>query len=162
VRDGAKKALKSDDIIATVRAIQAAGINVIGNFIFGLPDDTHATMQETLDLAVALRCEFANFYCAMAYPGSPLYADAVKRGLPLPETWAGYSQHSFDAVPLPTETLSSREILDFRDAAFETYFTDPEYLDMVARKFGERGRAEIEAMTRTVIRRRHREPVAAE
>jgi radical SAM superfamily enzyme YgiQ (UPF0313 family) len=162
VRDGAKKALKSDDIVETVRAIQAAGINVIGNFIFGLPDDTLETMNQTYDLAEELQCEFANFYCAMAYPGSPLYAEAVAKGLPLPETWSGYSQHSFDAVPLPTAALTSREILDFRDNAFAAYFTEPSYLAMVGRKFGERGRAEIEAMTRTVIRRRHREPVAAE
>src|SRR5262249_50262476 len=150
------------DIIDTVRAIQTADINVIGNFIFGLPDDNVETMSATLALAMQLRCEFANFYCAMAYPGSPIYADAVKQGLPLPETWSGYSQHSFDAHPLPTEALTSQEILDFRDAAFETYFTDKGYLRMIAAKFGERGRADIEAMTRTVIRRRHREPVAAE
>ena len=56
-----------------VRQIQAAGINVIGNFIFGLPDDDLETMQQTLALAQELNCEFANFYSAMAYPGSPLY-----------------------------------------------------------------------------------------
>ena len=46
-------------------------------------------MQQTLDLAIELNCEFANFYCAMAYPGSPLYRDALTEGWALPEDWGG-------------------------------------------------------------------------
>ena len=63
------------------RKIKAAGINIIGNYIFGLPEDTAETMQETLDLALDLNCEFANFYSAMAYPGSPLYEQALRARL---------------------------------------------------------------------------------
>ena len=37
-------------------------------------------MQRTLDLALELNCEFANFYSAMAYPGSPLYEQALALG----------------------------------------------------------------------------------
>ncbi len=74
VRDGAEKSFTQSEIIDIIRQIQQAGLSVIGNFIFGLPDDDLATMQQTLDLAVELNCEFANFYSAMAYPGSPLFA----------------------------------------------------------------------------------------
>ncbi len=80
VRDGAGKALRSENIVAIVREIQAADINVIGNYIFGLPDDDLKTMSETLELALELNCEFANFYSAMAYPGSPLYEQALVGG----------------------------------------------------------------------------------
>ena len=146
VRDGAQKALRHDDIVGIVRAIQKAGINVIGNFIFGLPDDDDASMRTTLDLAVELNCEFANFYSAMAYPGSRLYADAVAKGLPLPESWSGYSQHSHDCLPLPTETLSSAEVLAFRDAAFHDYFSNPRYLDMVTQRFGRQARGHVAEM----------------
>ena len=57
------------EVYDTVRKIKDAGINIIGNYIFGLPEDTLETMQQTLDLALDLNCEFANFYSAMAYPG---------------------------------------------------------------------------------------------
>ena len=80
-------------------------------------------MQRTLDLALDLNCEFANFYSAMAYPGSPLYEEAIRRGWRLPETWSGYSQHSVDTLPLPTRHISAGEVLSFRDRAFDTYFT---------------------------------------
>jgi len=154
VRDGAKKALRSEDIVGIVRAIQEAGINVIGNYIFGLPDDDLESMRETLDLAKELNCEFANFYSAMAYPGSPLYAQAVEKGWDLPESWSGYSQHSFDCKPLATEKASAAEVLGFRDRAFTEYFTNPRYLKMVDQRFGDETSRHIRAMTRHTLRRK--------
>jgi anaerobic magnesium-protoporphyrin IX monomethyl ester cyclase len=137
VRDGVEKGrFGSSDILKVVRKIQAAGINVIGNYIFGLPDDTRESMQETLDLALEANCEFANFYSTMAYPGSKLYALAVEKKWQLPDSWIGYSQHSYETHPLRTETLASAEVLKFRDDAFHRYFSDPGYLGMVERKFG--------------------------
>ncbi len=154
VRDGAEKALKGDDIVGIVRAIQKTGIHVAGNFIFGLPDDDRETMRQTLDLAIELNCEYANFYSAMAYPGSPLYAMAVAKGLPLPEQWSGYSQHSYDCRPLPTDHLTAAEVLRFRDDAFHAYFSDPRYLATIADMFGADTRAHIENLARRRLKRR--------
>jgi radical SAM superfamily enzyme YgiQ (UPF0313 family) len=136
VRDDVEKGFDQSDIAKTVGAVRAAGINVIGNFIFGLPEDNPSSMQATLDLALDLNCEFANFYVAMAYPGSQLYNDAVGKGWPLPETWSGYSQHAVDTLPLPTKYLSASEVLRFRDNAFQIYFKNQNYLNMIANKFG--------------------------
>jgi radical SAM superfamily enzyme YgiQ (UPF0313 family) len=136
VRSDVDKAFSQEQVYEVVRAIQAAGISVIGNYIFGLPEDDLGTMRATLDLALDLKCEFANFYSAMAYPGSPLYALAVSRGVPLPRGWTGYSQHSRDCLPLPTRFLPAREVLRFRDAAFAEHYTDAGYLAMAGRRFG--------------------------
>lgn len=154
VRDGARKSLRHDDIVAIVRTIQKHDINVIGNYIFGLPDDDIETMNETLALAKELNCEFANLYSAMAYPGSPLYDMALSAGWELPERWSGYSQHSYDCTPLPTEKLSAAQVLAFRDQAFREYFTSPRYLDMVTQRFGWETRQHIEEMTRHSLRRK--------
>lgn len=136
VRDGSNKRMGVTNIEGVVRSIQAAGINVIGNYIYGLPDDDLTTMQETLDLAIELKTEFANFYVAMAYPGSPLYDEAIRENWTLPTTWRGFSQHNDDCRPLDTKHISSAEVLRFRDAAFRTYFSDPSYQDMIQSKFG--------------------------
>jgi len=163
VRDGAQKALKYDDIITIVRDIQQAGIAVIGNYIFGLPDDDLETMRETLELAKQLNCEFANFYSGMAYPGSPLYDTAIAKGWALPETWSGFSQHSYDCQPLPTGKIGAVDVLRFRDDAFHDYFANPHYLDMVTRRFGGDTRQHVEDMAKTRLRRKLLEdqPLAA-
>jgi len=153
VRAGVNKDIKKDTE-EVVRMIQAQGINVLGNYMFGLPDDTQETMEETFKLAKELNCEFANFYSVMAYPGSALYAWASKQEGVLPKTWEGFSQHSYDAQPLPTKYLSGKEVLHFRDEAFRIYYTRPEYLSMIADKFGARARNHVEKMLEMKIKRR--------
>ncbi|MBF0541297.1 MAG: cobalamin-dependent protein [Nitrospirae bacterium] len=154
VRDGAEKKMRVKDIKHVVETIQNEGIRVIGNYIFGLPDDTIDTMQETLDLAIDLRCEFANFYCAMAYPGSRLYEIAVKERWVLPKMWHGYSQHSYEIQPLPTKYISAAEVLRFRDQAFHIYFEDLGYREMIEDKFSKEVRSHIEGMTKTRLKRK--------
>ena len=136
VRDEVQKGFNQQDIYQTLETVRNAGINVIGNYIFGLPEDNVESMQATLDLALELNCEFANFYCAMAYPGSQLYSQALKAGWQLPAEWSGYSQHAPNTLPLPTKYLSAAEVLRFRDHAFQVYFNSSKYLKMVAEKFG--------------------------
>jgi radical SAM superfamily enzyme YgiQ (UPF0313 family) len=143
-----------DEVYDSVGRIKDAGINIIGNYIFGLPEDTADTMQRTLDLALDLNCEFANFYSAMAYPGSPLYEEALRRGWQLPDAWSGYSQHAVDTLPLPTRHVSAGEVLRFRDRAFDTYFTHEPYLQMIQRKFGDATVAHIREMTVHKLERR--------
>ena len=142
------------EVYDTIKRVKDAGINIIGNYIFGLPEDDHASMQQTLDLALELNTEFANFYSAMAYPGSPLYKQALAQRWPLPQTWSGYSQHAVDTLPLPTRHLPAGEVLKFRDHAFQTYFTHGPYLDYVERRFGPDTTAHIKEMTAHRLERR--------
>jgi len=147
VRDQVQKGVGQEDIYRTINRVRESGINVIGNYIFGLPEDDMSTMQETLDMAIDLNCEFANFYSAMAYPGSELYVMAQNEGWALPHQWSGYSQHSVDTLPLPTKYLSAAEVLRFRDHAFQVYFNNPRYLDMIESRFGLETRQHIVEMT---------------
>jgi anaerobic magnesium-protoporphyrin IX monomethyl ester cyclase len=155
VRDGAHKGFKGSDIAPTVRTIQEHGIYVIGNYIFGLPDDGLDSMGDTLEMALALNCEFANFYVAMAYPGSRLYQLALGHGWKLPERWSAYSQHAYDTLPLPTHHLSACDVLRFRDQAFTRYFTDTRYLDLVETRFGPRTRQHVVEMATHRLERKH-------
>ena len=163
VRDGVTKGRFGNiDIKKVVARVREHGIYVGANYIFGLPDDTLSSMRETLDLALELNTEWANFYCAMAYPGSKLYSIATEKGWELPDSpngpgWIGYSQHAFECLPLPSESLSAHEILDFRDAAFTEYFTSKPYLELIERQFGEKALAHVQAMTEHTLARKHRQ-----
>ncbi len=155
VRDEVQKGIGQKDIFAIIKKVQDAGINIIGNYIFGLPEDDHATMQETLAMALELKCEFGNFYTAMAYPGSDLYQSALRERWTLPESWAGYSQHAVDTLPLPTKHLSAAEVLRFRDDAFQTYFHHQPYLTMIGEKFGDETVAHIDEMAAHKLERKY-------
>ncbi|MDP3789645.1 MAG: radical SAM protein [Candidatus Omnitrophota bacterium] len=155
VRSGVVKgAFGEDKISEAVRMTHAAGIHIVANFIFGLPDDDFTTMQKTLDMAKELNCEYTNFYTAMAYPGSQLYDDMARQGVKLSENWLSYSQFSAETQPLSTRYLSSADVLRFRDKAFDEYHNSPRYLEMMEEKFGSAVMAHIREMLTHKIHRK--------
>ncbi len=155
VRDEVQKGFGQAEIRHTIEGLRAAGIRVIGNFIFGLPEDDAETMRATLDMALDLECDFVNFYSTMAYPGSPLYKTAIEHGWALPDSWSGYSQHSVDTLPLPTRHLSASEVLRFRDQAFQRYFSDERVLAFMSERFGVANTDHIREMTAKKLERRY-------
>lgn len=155
VRDGVDKSFGKKDIKEIFDKIRAADINIGANFIFGLPDDTLDTMQDTLDMAIDLCPDWANFYSAMAYPGSKLYEMAIEQKMALPETWVGFSQHAYEALPLSTEHVSAGAVLSFRDKAFHTFFEHPQYLAYIEKKFGSETVEHIRQMTQHRLKRLH-------
>lgn len=154
VRAGVNKGKFNQEAIkAAIKMTRDAGIYVMGNFMFGLPDDTIETMQETKRLAEGLNCEYVNYYTVMAYPGSKLYEDSLANGVALPEGWKGFSQYSAETLPLPTKYASAADVLRFRDNAFNDYFKRPEYLTMIEEKFGRETVAHVNKMMEYKIHR---------
>lgn len=154
VRKGVSKGrFDKEAVYKAVQMTHEAGIYIIGNFMFGLPGDTLETMQETFDLAIELNCEYVNFYTTMAYPGSPLYEDALTQGLELSKSWIGFSQLSPETLPLATKHLTSAQVLRFRDNAFEAYCQSPRYLSMIKEKFGQETVDHIKEMLQHKLRR---------
>lgn len=140
------------DSEGVVRQIKAAGINVMGNFMFGLPGERLEDMEATLCLAQRLQCEAVNFYSCMPLPGSALYATAEKEGR-LPPSWAAYSQLGYECQPMGTEYLTPAEALNFRDQAHQRYHQDAGYLRMIGEKWGSELANEIESRAERGINR---------
>ena len=142
------------DIKEVVRTVHEADIEIIANYLFGLPGDTLETMQETLDLSLEL-CTIAwNAYAVMALPGSGVYRNARDKGYVLPEDYTGYSFHSYNTLPLPTEYLSPEQILEFRDKAFLNYHSYPPFLKRVKSKYGKVASDNIKEMTKIKLKRK--------
>jgi len=107
------------ETLDAVKMTHLAGINIIGNFLFGLDYD-----EETLDFAKSLELEYVNFYDVKPYPGSDIYNGNTD--------WKFYSQYSNSH--------------SFRDEAFVSFFTDERYLRRIERRFGAQAVEQIEAM----------------
>lgn len=137
-KDVVKGGFQDVKIKEIVNDIHNAGIEVGANYIFGLPEDTVETMQETYDLSVDLDTTMVNYYCAVAYPGSKLYLQAKEQGLKLPDCYAGYSQHSYYTQNLPSKYLSAETILRFRDNAWINYHSRAQFLSKIKDRFGEK------------------------
>lgn len=153
-KDVVKGKFEDVNIKDIVKSIHDYDISVIGNFIFGLPEDTVDSMQKTLDMSMEIDCEMVNFYSCMAYPGSALHKTAVAENWDLPDSYVGFSQHSYECKPLPTKHISAKEVLKFRDYAFNYFFTSDKYLNFVKKKFGEGTYNNIIEMTKHKLKRK--------
>ncbi len=142
------------DIRRVVADVKAADINILGNYMFGFPEDTMETMQETLNLALELNTEHANFYAAMALPGSPLYMYAKNNRWDLPQRFEEFAFLSYDCKPLRTKVLNSEDVLKFRDNAWHQYFSHEPFLNLVETKFGLSSRLNLEEMSKIKLKRK--------
>jgi radical SAM superfamily enzyme YgiQ (UPF0313 family) len=149
-----KGRFKETNIRDIVREIDNHGIGVGGNFIVGLPSDTMRSMQETYELALDLPLSNMNVYCATALPGSPLYLQNKQENRYVPEKYSEFAFLSYDHVPNSTETLSSKEILAFRDKFFNDYFTNHKVLLDLEKKFGTECIENIKKMTSIKLKRK--------
>lgn len=153
-REFVKGGFEEVKVIDLIKTIHHAGINVIGNYIYGLPPDTHESMKNTLDFALNNLTEAFNIYAAQALPGSPLYLEARKQGWKMPERYAGYSMLSYHTENTCNANLTAPEILKARDDAWEAYHKNPEYLKLLETKFGIKARQSVEDMLKIRIKRK--------
>jgi anaerobic magnesium-protoporphyrin IX monomethyl ester cyclase len=150
-----KKGYPMDRVAQVVQLTYDSGLHICANYIFGLPEDDYPSMNETLKLMLDINAEWANIYCAMAYPGSNLYEMAGQNGWPLPAAWEDYSQYAYATLPLPTKYLTGRQVLSFRDYAFNAYYSNPSYLHMIQEKFGPETMNHIQEMTKKKLKRKY-------
>ena len=129
---------KNGDIAKMTRDV---GINIMANFLFGLPGETEDDWNTSLDMAISENFEFVNFYVALPYPGSAWYSSLDNP----PTDWSTYNQFS-------PNICADRKVVQFRDKAWQTYITRPEYLNMIKWKFGEKAKAHIKEMAKRSFR----------
>ena len=147
---------KFDDvnISQVIKNVHDADIEVMANYIFGLPSDTKETMKKTFDLSKDLCTAGWNTYAAMALPGSQLYKTAIEKQYTLPEDYAGYSFHAYNTQPLPTEFLTPEEVLEYRDQCFTDYHLYEPFLRKIENKFGIDAVENIKTMTKVKLKRK--------
>jgi radical SAM superfamily enzyme YgiQ (UPF0313 family) len=150
----AKGKFEDVDVKKVIKKIHEADINVMANYIFGLPGDTKETMKKTFDLSLELCTAGWNTYAAMALPGSQLYKTALEENCKLPDNYEGYSFHSYETQPLATDTLKPEEILEYRDKSFIDYHNYKPFLDKIGKKFGKKALESIKEMAKIKLKRK--------
>ena len=142
------------DVKKVISKVHEADINVMANYIYGLPGDTKETVEKTFQLSLDLCTTGWNTYAAMALPGSQLYKDALDNDYKLPDTYEGYSFHSYETLPLPTKTLTAAEVMRLRDDNFIKYHTHKPFLDKIGKKFGKEAAENIVEMAKIKLKRK--------
>jgi len=119
------KRLEEQKVEAAFRNLRATGIKSFAFFIFGYPGETPATLDRTIDYAIGLDPDFANFYPAVPYPGTELYEKVVREGLLVDEDW---SRMEYSYYLLRGNGLDEAVVMRAINRAKRRFFLRPRYV----------------------------------
>lgn len=119
VLDLADKKIRVEQIRQAVRWTREAGIQVAGHFILGLPGETPESLEATIRFPRTLDVDFAQFYCAVPYPGAPLYQTAKREGWIQTEDFNLYKQEKY---AMALNGLSPQQVMAARRRAHAKFY----------------------------------------
>jgi anaerobic magnesium-protoporphyrin IX monomethyl ester cyclase len=93
ILDSIKKQQTVGQVRAAFRNAKRAGLETMGFFMFGLPGETAATMDDTIALAMDLDPDMANFMITAPLPGTELYATVIQDGHLFSTDWTDFAIH---------------------------------------------------------------------
>jgi radical SAM superfamily enzyme YgiQ (UPF0313 family) len=125
IRKDMVKRLERKKIKEAIENMRAAGIRSFAFFIFGYPGETIDSINHTIDYAIELNTDFANFYPAVPYPGTELYHKVVREGLLVEEDW---SRMEYSYYLLRGNGLDEQVVMDAINRAKRRFFMRPRYL----------------------------------
>jgi radical SAM superfamily enzyme YgiQ (UPF0313 family) len=128
VRKDMVKRLERAKIQTAFRNMRDAGIKSFAFFIFGYPGENLTTIDQTIDYAISLDPDFANFYPAVPYPGTGLYEKSVREGLLPAAAQDDWARMEYSYYLLEGNGLNHRVVLDAITRAKRRFFLRPGYV----------------------------------
>ncbi|HJR58825.1 MAG TPA: radical SAM protein [Vicinamibacterales bacterium] len=128
MRKDMAKRLEGKKIQAAFRNMREAGIRSFAFFIFGYPGETLSTIEQTINYAIELDPDFANFYPAVPYPGTALHEKVVREGLLPPRADSDWARLEYSYYVLEGNGLNHQVMMDAINRAKRRFFLRPTYL----------------------------------
>jgi radical SAM superfamily enzyme YgiQ (UPF0313 family) len=126
-----KRWIQKEKVEKFVRLCKKYDLWTHGTFIVGLPQDTKESILKTLEFAIDLDLDTAQFYIATPLPGSAFYQEAKEKGWLVIEDWTYYDGNNYSTLNYPW--LSKEEIeelikickREWELSAFKKYMKNP-------------------------------------
>jgi radical SAM superfamily enzyme YgiQ (UPF0313 family) len=133
---GDQKILDNVDKGATIAQAEAycanankAGLRVHGCFMVGNKGETKETMEKTLQFALKLKPDTAQFFPLMVYPGTRAYVWAQDNSFIRAESYRDWlNDEGMHNCVLNTDKLTAKELVDFCDEARRRFYLRSDYL----------------------------------
>jgi radical SAM superfamily enzyme YgiQ (UPF0313 family) len=120
-----KKGIQLSQVEKAFEIARKVGIKTQAFFMLGGPGETKETLKETIDFAVKIDPDNAQFAAAVPYPGTEMYEEANRRGYLKAQTWEDYAARD---IVLETETLSRLDLEKARLEAYRRFYMRPKFI----------------------------------
>ena len=124
--DNINKRMKVQTIRDAVKWTKEAGIEIRASFMIGLPGETPELGEQTIDFAIELDPDYAQFCINTPFPGTKLYDTA--------EQWGTFDRQNFDQftiwepVFVPFGYKSKEQLMKIEKKAFRKFYLRPKYV----------------------------------
>lgn len=119
-----RKGITLEQTRAAVKAAKAAGLRVSTPFVFGIPGETYDEALQTIEFAIELDPDLANFHALTAFPGTPLHDNLQHYG----RVSARLDEHTYQGASFEPYTLTRAQIQALRRLAFRRFYSRPSFL----------------------------------
>jgi radical SAM superfamily enzyme YgiQ (UPF0313 family) len=119
-----RKGTTLEQIRKAVKAAQEVGLRVNTPFLFGIPGETFEEGLQTIDFAVDLNPDMANFHAITPFPGTYLYDNLEKYGTMSDEL----TDFTYQGAAFIPYTMTREEILKLRQIAFKRFYSRPSFI----------------------------------
>jgi len=127
LRNVIRKGQTLDQVREAFANAKAAGLQTMGFFIFGMPGDNEETMEKTIQLALELDPQLANFMLAAPFPGTVMYDMIKEGGEVFADKWEDFAIHEQKARFTMNENYDSDLVIKkWREAYRRFYLYRPE------------------------------------
>ncbi|MBS7647367.1 radical SAM protein [Candidatus Bathyarchaeota archaeon] len=119
------KKITISQIVKAVKTLKEAGIQILGSFILGFPEETIETAEQTIAFAKKLDLDYAQFSILTPYPGTPLYEYAKENNMLLTRDWS-----KFNAIEpvMKLKNLTIKQLQSLFERAYLTFYIRPKML----------------------------------
>jgi anaerobic magnesium-protoporphyrin IX monomethyl ester cyclase len=119
-----------EQVEEAVAASREAGLQVVGYFMLGSPGETLETIRQTIDFAIKLKVNFAQFSLTTPFPGTELY-DIYMKGRTGEIPWESFVYAGTDnpATPVFEGGSLDRQALErWMRQAYRRFYLRPAYV----------------------------------
>jgi anaerobic magnesium-protoporphyrin IX monomethyl ester cyclase len=128
VLDGLNKRFVVEESRTAIKLCRKTGVQTVGFFMVGVPGDTPASIERTIELARDLQLDFAKFTVFVPYPGTTDYNNLKAQGkLQGADEWTRYTSyptHENPPVYLP-EGMTVDDMIRMHRRAFRRVYARP-------------------------------------
>ena len=121
------KGTKIEQVPKAVKLARKAGIDTIGYFIIGLPDDTEETIKETISFSKKIDLDLAKFNILIPYPGTRLFRSWDSKNLIISKEWQHYNRYKPSQI-FNHPNLSWDTIYSYQEKAFRSFYFRPSFV----------------------------------
>lgn len=137
VEAGTEKILKVLNKGITLKQVETAfrltrkiGIQTLAYFIIGSPGETKEDILETMNFVKKLNPDFVQFTLLTPFPATPIYADALRRGILKYDYWQKFAENPTSDFKTKywEENFNEQELISILNLVYKNFYFRPNFM----------------------------------